>query len=110
MRTVTVKWYERTFEPVDPDEEYTDEGETRNEGDVSFDEDEDEDSLTLQIGRYLRNAGANEPSSSPSWHKGTWYTARDTDFRTGESTETSYHIGEGLTDEEAAEIYDAVTE
>jgi hypothetical protein len=111
MRQVVIKWYERTYSAPDEDEEYNDEGANTDEGEAVIDDLYIDEGKTFaeEVAAYLRGEGATEASSYPSWSKGAWYTRRDSDMYTGETTETSYHIQEGLTDDEQREVYRLVT-
>lgn len=111
MRQVIIKWYERTYSAPEEDEEYTDEGANTDEGEAVIDDrylDEGE-TFAEEVAKYLQGEGVTEASCSPSWSRRTWYSRRDSDMYTGETTETSYHIQEGLTDDEQREVYTLVT-
>lgn len=72
------------------------------------DEIEKEDGITVadKAVDWLRDKGATEASSS-DFHVGLWYSTdwHDTDYRTGEQTEYSYHL-KGFTEQEEREVYD----
>lgn len=65
--------------------------------------------VALMVGRLTRRYGATEPSCSPTWAPGTWYTEPDgsTDFATGAVTRVSVHL-DGWTDDEQRAIYAGV--
>lgn len=101
-----------SYETITPGDEDDDEpGEDRGwideEGhEISLDEFDRQDGLTIAdvAVKFLKNDGAWEASSS-AFHKGIWYsTDYDTDFRTGESTQKSYHL-DGFTESEEREIF-----
>lgn len=62
---------------------------------------------------FLTDEGITEPSDSPNWHRGTWYSYVDgsyvSDYRTGEETAVSAHLDDSWTDEEARTIYERLT-
>lgn len=108
-RTVTVKWYERTYEPYEEGEEdYDCEGHTSDEGSRTFDfsdldPDWDNDATFARVvAKYLEDAGVYETSSSP-FSPGSWYsTEMEMDMHTGENSERSYHLSGLSTIEEYA--------
>ena len=53
--------------------------------------------------RFLKDKGVTEASSSRV-HAGVWYSAFEDDYRTGDSTESTYHLDD-FTPEEQAAIY-----
>jgi len=58
--------------------------------------------------KFLRDAGPLEPSNSPQWSEGTWYTGpHDVDYSGGSETTYSYHMS-GFSEEEEKAIYDSL--
>jgi hypothetical protein len=55
----------------------------------------------------IRDAGAEEPSSSPEWQLRTWYTARYEHPYTGVIEERSFHLA-GFSDDDARAVYAAI--
>jgi hypothetical protein len=86
--------------------------EDENEVDCNPDEFDLEDNLDAAMiaARYIlrSNQGNLEPSSS-SYHEGLWYTSNDTDFRTGDILERSFHP-KGFSPEEGKKIFDIINQ
>lgn len=78
----------------------------------SMEPDEYDDEGTTAVGKAVKflKGKSVEPSSSPTWSIGTWYTDADddVDYRTGWRKQCSYHL-EGFTEAEEKEIYKRVT-
>jgi len=76
-----------------------------NEEGVSMEPDEfdREDELTVAhlAAKFLRDKGANEASSS-HFHTGIWYTSREEDHTSSDSTEYNYHLKDFTPEEEEA--------
>jgi hypothetical protein len=97
-RIVTVKWYENSTDPPDPDDDdWYDEGECTDEGEQVFtveDLYEDGDRATFGglVAGYLRAEGVYAASSMhfapDSWYQTEPYMAP----HSGVTTERSYHI------------------
>lgn len=65
----------------------------------------DGETIASKAVKFMKYDGAWEPSSS-HYHRGVWYTTEgDTDYRTGENTQKSYHLY-GFTNAEEREIFD----
>lgn len=87
-------------------------GETNERGDLDveileLDEYDRDEGLTMvdKAVEYLTNAYAYEASSS-HFHPGIWYTAYgDSDYRTGEVQNESYHL-KGFSEAEEAAIFE----
>jgi hypothetical protein len=97
------------------------------ENDQSFGGDpvvEDEDQLNFTPDEYdleeglsaaklaakyiVQNSGSLEPSSS-QFHQGVWYSSTESDMRTGDQIETSFHIV-SATPEQEQELYGLITQ
>jgi hypothetical protein len=66
---------------------------------------EEEGGLPKAIADYLKRQGASQASSS-DFHPGVWYeTGEDQDYKSGDSTTTSFHI-KGLTEEQERHVWD----
>jgi hypothetical protein len=68
----------------------------------------DGETIASKAAKFMKYDGAMEPSSS-YYHRGVWYTTEgDTDYRTGENTQKSYHLY-GFTNAEERAIFDLMT-
>lgn len=105
---VIVSYYE-TWSPEDVEIGDTDDKGELDAWEVEVDEYDREEGLdhTDIAADYLIDKGVSEPSSS-HFHPGIWYTMYgDSDFRTGDRTNESYHL-KGFSEDEEKEVYEKV--
>lgn len=102
--------YFETWTPEDIDHgEASDRGEL-DDVEIELDEWDREEETTIvdKAVEYLKGVYASEPSSS-SFHPGVWYTSYgESDYRTGEVQNESYHLKD-FTEEEEKAIFDEMT-
>lgn len=69
------------------------------------------DAIVQMVAKFLRDEGANEPSSSgpQSFPVDVWYTSYDeVDYQTGETTNRSFFL-DGFTNDETSGIFDEMS-
>jgi hypothetical protein len=96
-----------TFSTITPESaeqgDFAETGFIDEEG-AEIEPDEDE-TLAQAAARWLESEGASEASST-QFHRGVWYsTEYDTDYRTGEEEQRSFHLKD-FTPEEEREVWD----
>ena len=91
------------------DGEYDDQGEheTRNVTPDEYDIEEGLTAVDLAERLISNDYGAVEPSASPTWNKGVWYTTVDPskDYKTGEDTYYTIHL-KNFSEDEEKELYE----
>lgn len=96
-RTVTVKMYETSYDPPEPDEDdWRSEGDNTDENVWTFTTDDLDDeypTFALLVANHLENNYATYQASNSHFTRGTWYTTEpEIDYRTGVTSEQSYHV------------------
>lgn len=91
---------------------FSDTGWVDEEGvEIELDEYDIEGGTTLaqKAANLLKREGALYPSSSPSFHKGVWYSTEwsTVSFRTGEEEEKSFHLW-GFTEDQEQQVFNLV--
>jgi len=73
-----------------------------------FDKEEGLTAVDLAV-RFLKDQGATEPSSYPTWSTGTWYRNTETDYRDGSAKSLYFHLV-GFSSDEEKKIYKKIKE
>lgn len=81
-----------------------------DEFDIEEHDGRESDAVVALAVKHITQYGCVEPSNSPSYCRGTWYTTADSekDYTTGEETQYSFHL-DGFTEGEEQAIYRALT-